>query len=126
MNQIKTILIIEDNEVMRQSLVESLKNSWLNVFESNSGEEGLKIALQEHPDLILLDLIVKEMSGMNFLKQLRQDDWGKTASVVVLTNLDDPEIKSEAENFEISDFLIKKDWPLPDLAIRIKKKLGLH
>jgi len=84
----KTILIVEDERILRETIHLGLEKEEFTVIEAKDGEEGLLISLKEHPDLILLDLIMPKMDGMTMLKKLRDtDDWGKTVPIIILTNL---------------------------------------
>jgi NarL family two-component system response regulator LiaR len=95
----------------------------LVVYEAENGKEGLDMSLELHPRLILLDLIMPEMNGMDMLKQLRQDEWGKTASVVLLTNLGDRESIENAKKFGVEEYLVKSDWSLDEIALKVKELL---
>lgn len=119
----KTILIIEDEPATMQALMERFSHNGFTVLQAKDGQEGLKISLEKHPDLILLDIIMPKMDGMEMLKQLRKDDWGKTANVVILTNLTDPQKVSEAMEKQVYDFWVKADWQLDDLAKAVKKRI---
>ncbi len=65
-----------------------LLNHGYDVHTAMDGEDGLKKALVDHPDLILLDIRMPKMDGMTVLKHLRADVWGKDAKIIILTNLD--------------------------------------
>lgn len=84
----KVLLFIEDDVILLQMYKTLLQNHGYEVHAALDGEDGLKKALQEHPDLILLDIRMPKMDGMTMLKKLRQDEWGKNAKVIILTNLD--------------------------------------
>ena len=68
-----------------------LSNHGYLVESAYNGEEGLQKALQEHPDIILLDIRMPKMDGITMLSQLRKDAWGEDAKVIILTNLDQNE-----------------------------------
>lgn len=119
----KTVLIIEDEDAIRWALKEGLTKEGLQVFEAKNGQEGLDLALKEHPNMILLDLVLPKIFGLDMLRKLRGDEWGKEALVVVLTSLNDGEVSSQAEDLGVKDFLVKKDWHLEDLMRWIKNKL---
>lgn len=119
----KTILIVEDEPSTMKALVERFTQEGLETIEAKNGEEGLELALKNHPALILLDIIMPRMDGMTMLKKLRDDEWGKNAEVVILTNLTDPRKISEALEEKVYDFWIKADWKLDDLIKSIKKKI---
>lgn len=122
----KSILIVEDETPMLQALVNKFKNEGLEVISAIDGEEGLTVALKEHPDLILLDIIMPKMDGMTLMKKVREEkDWGQDVPIVMLTNLSDPDSVSEAAKFGVYDFLVKTDWKLDDMVKLVKERLNL-
>jgi DNA-binding response OmpR family regulator len=118
-----TILIVEDEEALRSPLAESFLADGFNVLTAETGEIGLKTALQEHPDLIILDIILPAMSGLDVLKTLREDTWGKTAHVMMLTNVNDTDKIAEAMNDNAFEYLIKTDIKLQDLVKKVRNRL---
>ena len=89
------------------------------VLEAENGEEGLDVALRDHPDLILLDIIMPKMDGLTMLKKLREDVRGKNTKVILLTNLSDNEKVSEALLQGSYDYLVKSDWKIGDVVAKI-------
>lgn len=83
-----TILYVEDDGMLHRMYKTFLTNHGFSVLSAYDGEEGLQKALQEHPDIILLDIRMPKMDGITMLSKLRQDEWGKDAKVIILTNLD--------------------------------------
>lgn len=83
-----TILIVEDEESQRKILSDYLSKKGFETLEAGDGVEGLNLALTKHPDLILLDVRMPKMDGMTMMHKLREDSWGKKASIVILTNYD--------------------------------------
>ncbi len=84
----KKILIIEDEISYSHILREEVTLAGDMALMAADGIEGLHAALQQHPDLILLDLRLPRMGGMTMLEELRKDEWGKTAKVIIITNLE--------------------------------------
>jgi hypothetical protein len=121
----KTILMVEDEEVLRGVLKEKLQENDFATLEADNGEEGLGIALRNHPDLILLDIMMPKMDGLTMLKKLREDVWGKEAQVIILTNLSGNDGVSEALNQGVFEYIVKTDIKIEDLLIKIKGHLGL-
>jgi len=124
----KKILIIEDEESLRKILGERLKEEGYDVAVSKDGKEGLAKALNWHPDLMLVDIVMPVMDGVEMIKELQKDRWGKEAKILLLTNLSDPvkmaKITSELnESMSVYDYLVKSDWDLAKIAEKIKKKL---
>lgn len=84
----KKVLIVDDEEILQRMYADYLRNHGYTVMSAYDGEEGLKMALSDHPDVILLDIRMPIMDGMSMLSKLRKDEWGKNANVILLTNLD--------------------------------------
>lgn len=121
----KRILIVEDEKAIRKSMTYQLSKHNFNILEAGDGVEGLKVALKEHPDLLLLDILMPEMDGMEMLEKLREDSWGKNAPVMLLTNVADTTKIAEAVNLGVHDYLVKSDWQPDDVVKKIKKKLHI-
>lgn len=124
-NKKKIILIIEDEKPLRQALEKAINRENFATLVAQDGEEGLQVALASHPDLILLDIIMPKMNGVIMLKKLREDTWGKTVPVLLLTNDSNPEHIRETLKDDASDYLIKSDWKLEDIIKRMKKELNM-
>lgn len=119
----KIILIVEDESSLLLVLHDRLREEGFQIFKAADGKEGLKLALEEHPDLILLDLLMPVMNGVEMLKELRKDEWGKEASVMVLTNLSTDEKLAEVREFGVTDYLVKSDWKIEDVVQKINNKI---
>ena len=127
----KIILVTEDETSLRNALYEKLTEEGFTVLEAKNGEEGLEISLREHPDLILADILMPRMDGLTMIKKLREDEWGKHAHFMILTNVNEvDEIStamklaqiSEGESFE---YFIKTDVKIANIVESIKKKLNV-
>jgi DNA-binding response OmpR family regulator len=117
----KKILIAEDEEPMLQALIETFKNEKFDVFSARDGKEGLRIALKEHPHLLLIDIIMPKMDGFTMLKEIRKDEWGKDVPVIIISNLSDVERIKEINEQYRCDYLIKTECKLDDLVKKVKK-----
>ncbi len=121
----KKILIVEDEISLLRPLSDSLRQEEFVVIEAQNGEEGLKKALSEKPDLILLDIAMPKMNGLEMLAEVRKDSWGKDVKVIILTNLDGMEKIAEAAKQQTFDYLVKSDWETKDIIKKVKDKLEL-
>ncbi len=120
----KPILLVEDDVALRKVLIEKLTDEGFVVLEASDGREGLAIALEKHPALILLDIFMPNMDGISMLAKLRANDsWGKHVAVIVLTNSTDAETIEKVTGYGAADFLIKSEWSLEDLVARIREHL---
>jgi len=120
------ILIVEDEGSMLNVLSDTFLTQGLNVVKAKNGEEGLNLALKNHPDVILLDILMPKMDGMEMMKKLREDAWGKTVKIIILTNVNpdsDVTIKNIVEN-QPSYYLIKSDVKLEDIVEKVTEVLS--
>jgi CheY-like chemotaxis protein len=118
----KTILVVEDERVLRVAIVDALHRNDYNSLEAKNGMEGVEIALRKHPDLILLDLIMPEMDGMSALKKIRTDPWGASVPVIILTNVSatSEQLVDDMVTHKPMNYLIKSDWKLHDVLEKIE------
>ncbi len=119
----KNILIIDDEPEVCETLGKRLEKEGFEVRSALGGEQGLAIALAEHPDLIMLDILIPGVDGWEFLRRLRSDEWGKSANVVILTNVSDTEGASLAVEQGVYDYIVKTDWKLADVVAKVKERL---
>lgn len=124
MSQQKKVLVVDDEKVLLELLLSKMKQAGFAAVGARDGDEGLQKALDEHPDLILLDIIMPKMDGITMLKKLREDAWGKAAPVIILSNLNTAEAVERSLENGVYDYLVKVDYSLDDLVAIVKKKLG--
>ena len=117
------ILIIEDEKPLMAALKSKLRTQEYSILEATNGEEGMKMALEEHPDLIILDILMPVMDGMDFLEKLREDEWGKDANIMLLTNLSDEERMKKAKEQGVTTYMIKSDHHIEEVARKVDELL---
>lgn len=105
------ILVIDDDTLMRQGIAAMLKNVDQTVLEASDGQAGLEVALKEQPDLIVTDLRMPHLSGIEMLEKLRETDWGKSVPVVVLTADESNEAVNDALESGITNYFAKTTDP---------------
>ena len=91
------------------------------VFKAANGKKGLAMALSSHPDIILLDILKPVMDGIEMLKKLRKDAWGKDARVIVLSNVSDDDKVVAAVEQGTREYFVKTAWKL-DSVVKIVKE----
>ncbi|MEK7147156.1 MAG: response regulator [Patescibacteria group bacterium] len=117
------ILLVDDDVQIQEIFSTRLKNAGFQVLQARDGQEGLKFAKQEKPDLILLDIMMPIMDGAKMLVEMKNDLEIKDIHVVFLTALDDrPESIKFAKESGAVDFL-NKDVDFPILLEKIKSIL---
>jgi DNA-binding response OmpR family regulator len=125
-NELKKILVIEDELPMLKALSEKFTREGFSVLEAKNGQEGLEVALKTRPSLIILDLFMPVMDGKAMMEELRKDDWGKTVPIIILTNLNpDDKTLNEILASGPAYYFVKSKWQLGDLVGKVKEELGM-
>jgi len=115
------ILIIEDEEGIREGLT-YLLNEQYSVEEAENGVIGLKKAIRNQPNLILLDLKMPEMDGFQVLKAIRADKEFDHTPIIVLSAFNSPADRTKAFELGADDY-INKPFDRAELMARIQRKL---
>ena len=115
------ILVVEDDQILLRMLATTLVEHGFDVFEAKNGRDGLTQAATEQPDLIVLDIDMPKMDGLAALKEFRIEN--KHTPVIMLTNLNHPNMVADAAELGISEYLIKADWDIDDIVRKIEEKL---
>ena len=121
------VLVVEDEELIRRGIV--LTTDWASldcvvIAEASNGEEGLKIALEKKPDIIIADIRMPKMDGLEMLKELRNNE--STACVIILTSYSSFEYARSALRLGVFDFVLKPfhDGELEDVIRRFRDDLA--
>ncbi len=120
----KHILLVEDEQDIRDAMAEALREGGFEVTEAGNGAVGLQLALQKKPDVILLDIIMPEMDGHAMLKKLRTDPWGNKAKVIMLTSMDNAKHVATAYSDSVDDYIIKVHSSLEEIVNKVKVVLN--
>lgn len=120
----KSILFIEDESALQKTFGEKLSQEGYEPISALDGEIGLELAKTKKPDLILLDLILPKIHGLEVLKKIKEDEETKNIPVIVLTNLEGIEEIEKAMELGATTYLVKANYSLEELAEKVKKALG--
>jgi DNA-binding response OmpR family regulator len=116
----RRILIVEDDRFLRKAAEAALRRHGFAVLTAADGEEGLRVARAEVPDLVLLDLIMPGLQGFEVLRQLKADQATSKIPVIVMSNLSQDSDMEQALTGGAEAYLIKANLSLDDLVKRIK------
>ena len=119
----KKILIVDEEQALVSALVDRFMKEGFITISAANGKDGLELALRDHPDIILLDIMMPVMDGATMLKKLRADEWGKDVHVILLTNLTGTEKLDESMHQGACDYLVKCDMTIEDVVNKVKDKL---
>jgi DNA-binding response OmpR family regulator len=120
----KRILIVEDEIDLREAMADALSEAGFTILTAADGAAGLSLAKTEHPDLILLDLMMPVMNGELMLKKLREDEWGQNAHVIILSAMDDVGHIAHAHEGKLVDYFIKAHMSLDELVKQVR--MAIH
>jgi len=115
--EIPRVLIVEDNEDLRNYLLLSLRDKY-NLIEASNGQQGLERAVLEIPDLVLSDLMMPRMDGLQLCREIRKNEKTSHIPVILLTAKTDQETKIDGLEIGADDYLAKP-FQLPELTARI-------
>ncbi|KKU78685.1 MAG: Two-component system response regulator [Parcubacteria group bacterium GW2011_GWA2_47_7] len=120
----QSILVVEDSEALKKVLAEMLRNEKYIAYEAGGGEEGMRLALEKKPDLIITDVVMFPMDGLEMTKQIRQSgDWGKGVHIIALTNQNSAEEEGRLTELNLTAYLIKADTSLEEVVNQVKAVL---
>jgi|SRR3989344_414261 len=119
------ILIIEDDPLIIKIYTTRLTADGYQVLSAENGQDGLKLALAEIPDLILLDIMMPKIDGFGVIQKLKTEDRLKDKPILAYTNLSlEDEIK-RAKDLGVSEYIIKANVSPTEIVEKIKSYLPL-
>lgn len=123
---LKRIVIIEDQRDLSLALQKALVAEGYEVTVSFEGESGYQQVESVKPDLVLLDLLLPKVFGLDLLARIRQhaDKHVANVPVIVITNYPQQEYQARAKELGALAFLVKSDYDLIDVVKRVKSALG--
>jgi two-component system phosphate regulon response regulator PhoB len=117
-----TILLIEDEEDVSDLIRYHLKKAKLRVINALDGQEGLQMALEERPDVIVLDIMMPRLNGFEVAKRLKDDD--RTREIPILFLSAKGETESRIKGLEIgADDFVSKPFSPKELVLRVQSLL---
>jgi CheY-like chemotaxis protein len=118
------ILLAEDDRILRKAGEVSLRKRGYEVIPAVDGADALAKALDQKPDLVLLDVMMPKMNGFDVLDALKADPAVRDIPVIMLTNLETPADIKRAADAGAHSYLVKSNMNLDDLAARIADALS--
>ena len=119
----KTILIIEDEQTILKAISIALEDAGFNILSAIDGESGEEIAIQQRPDLILLDIILPRKNGLDVLKSLKSNEATMHLPIILLTNLSDTETVSQGVALGARGYLVKANYSLDEVVAKVRETL---
>ena len=123
-NQQKKILLVEDDDSLASVYLTRLEAEGFIIKRAENGEVALAAALEFHPDLILLDVMMPKVSGFDVLDIMRNTPETANLKVIMLTALSQEADKEKAKALGVDDYLVKSQVVISDVVQRVKEILG--
>ena len=123
MPQKHKILLIEDDEAIREMYRIKFDMAGIDVAIAEDGKDGLKLAKKFRPDLLLLDLKIPTMGGEDVLEALQTNtDWGKNMKVMIMSNITRDVAPKKLNMLSIDRYLVKAHYT-PTQVVKIVKEM---
>jgi DNA-binding response OmpR family regulator len=122
-NKKPSILLVEDDPLLVTMYKTKFTHEGFDILIANDGQTGLKMAMEEEVDLILLDIMMPRLSGIDLLEALRNTPKGKKIPVIIATNLLGEEDKQKAQKLGVNDYLIKVNITPTELVSKIRRDI---
>ena len=119
----KRVLLVEDDRFLRRACEASLRQRGLTVVTAADGEEALRLARTEAPDLVLLDLLLPKLTGLEVLRTLKAEDATRAIPVLVLSNSSREEDVQRVLKLGAVGYLVKANLSLQELGERVTRLL---
>lgn len=117
------ILFVEDEPALQKTLGAALQEKGYEILPALNGEDGLRLARAEKPDLILLDLVLPKLSGFDVLKALKDGQETKNIPVIVLTQLETAQDIEKVLSLGATTYLVKANYTLQEVIEKVEKAL---
>ena len=119
----KKILLVEDDEMLHNMYTQKFKSQGYDVVSAFNGSEGVKLAGEKKPDLILLDIIMPKMDGFVALKKIRKNPDTAKIPVIILTNLGQEDDIKKGKELGADDYFIKANHTPAEVVQKVKTVL---
>jgi DNA-binding response OmpR family regulator len=118
------VLLAEDDRFLRKAAETALKRQGFTVLPAVDGEEALRMARADTPDIVLLDLIMPKLQGFEVLRALKADPVTAKIPVIILSNLGQESDVKQAMEAGAVGYFVKANLSLQDLVKRVGEVVG--
>lgn len=116
------VLIVEDEQLLNDAYARVLAAANIDLLRAYNGKEALEILQNEHPDIVLLDLRMPVMDGIEFLEKLKPKENLPDTKIIVFSNYDDQHEIDQAFALGAMHYMLKA-WATPDELIKLIREV---
>ena len=121
----QTILLVEDEPMIQELYKRVIEQAGFMVHTASDGQTGLNEALSKRPELILLDISLPQMNGLEVMKKIREDTWGASAKIIIMTNQDtNDEILNAVSESKPEYYFLKANITPEGIILKINEILN--
>jgi len=114
------VLWVEDDSFLNDIIAQKLAQQDWNILNASEGETALHLAQTEHPAVIVLDILLPGMDGIEVLRRLKSDESTKDIPVILFTNLDDAEKMEQSKALGVAGFFVKAKTDLETIITAVQ------
>lgn len=118
------IVIIEDDAAIAQMYRLKFEAEGYDVAVAENGQIGFDVVKDFQPKVVLLDMMMPEMNGDETLAKIRAEDWGKSITVFILTNMGKEEAPKTLDDLNVADYIVKAEMTPKQVAEKVKSVIG--
>ena len=122
----KTILIIENDDALRDVIDKKLNSEGFIVLKAKDGKSGLEQMRLNLPDLVITDIFLEEVSGIEVLEKIKEEEHLSPIPVIVLSDIEQSTDMDKMNELGFKDCFIKNEFSLDELLERIKEKIPVN
>lgn len=119
----RRVLLAEDDRFLRKAGETALRRRGFTVVSATDGEEAIRLAREEAPDLVLLDLIMPKLQGFEVLAALKRDPATRSIPIIVLSNLGQEQDVERAMAAGALAYFVKANFSLQELVRTVEQVL---
>lgn len=119
----KTILVVDDQQVFRESILDVLKLRGFDVLEADSVPAALAVVAKSTPDLALVDICMPDYDGIEFLRMINVRNDRAKIPVILMTAQPKREYLEQAAKLGVRDFVVKSSFSVQELVLRIEMRI---
>ncbi len=116
----KKILVVEDEKMLADMYRERFQQEGYEIHAAIDAEGGIEILQEVRPDLVVLDILLPQGSGIDFLKNMKEIKEVASIPVIAFSNYDDTDTKNEARELGAKEYLIKTNHTPREILDKIK------
>jgi len=115
-----TVLVVEDDAFLQRAYQAKFKKEGFTVFPAIDGDQGLKLAREQKPSVVLLDLMLPKMPGFDMLKALKEDKATADIPVIILSNLGQESDRKRGVELGAVEYIVKANTSLDEIVKKVR------